>query len=56
MKANAVRPMATPGSRDILPEIVYSDTSAQVLSVPTKNNTDRAVYARKPGGLWVELP
>jgi hypothetical protein len=54
-KADAVRPMAALSSFDILPVIVYSDTVAQVMSVPINGNSERAIYARKPGGLWVEL-
>jgi hypothetical protein len=55
-KANVVRPLAAPGSFDVLPEIVVSDSALQVLSVPIKDNADRAVYARKVGGAWVEVP
>jgi hypothetical protein len=55
-KADAVRPMAAPGSYDILPEILCSDKEAQVMSVPIEGSPDRAIYARKPGGSWVELP
>jgi hypothetical protein len=56
MQANTVRSMAAPGHIDTLPVIVISDPSVQVLSVPTNHNTERAVYARKPSGSWVELP
>lgn len=55
-KADAVRSLAAPGGVDVLPVIVVNDVVAQVLSVPVKDNTARVVYARKPGGTWVELP
>jgi hypothetical protein len=55
-KADAVRPMAAAGGYDILPEIVFSDEGAEVMSVPIEGSSKRAVYARKPGGSWVELP
>lgn len=55
-KANVVRPIASPAHPDILPEIIVSDEVADVMSVPIRNNTTRAVYARKPSGRWIELP
>lgn len=52
--ADTVRPLA--GSpHDVLPVVACNDHIAQVLSIPINDNVARAVYARKPGGSWVEL-
>jgi len=37
------------------PQILCDDAEAQVLSVPSPDRPRRHVYARRPGGNWVEL-
>ena len=39
----------------VLPSVVHDDPHAQVLVVPAAEALRKHVYARLPGGSWVEL-
>lgn len=54
-QADAVRPMANPTMPDILPILTEEADGTEQLSVPVHGGTDRAVYRRPKGGVWVEV-
>lgn len=50
-----LRPMSAAGGIDVPPAAFFTDSLMEVLSVPIPGRSDRAIYARKPGGEWTEL-
>jgi hypothetical protein len=54
-QADALRPIANPTMPDILPILTEEADGTEQLSVPVQGGTDRAVYRRPKGGVWVEV-